>query len=116
MKFVPKYKITTASSQLPFSEGQIKEEKSSSSSPVNLKYGSPAKPDASDTAVTETTQGKTSGGSTSSSTVTAMEEPLSIKIEEKVSRKRRASDDSLDVSFVLFHVNSYTLYWHHSLI
>ena len=73
---------------------------------MNLKYGSPAKPDPSDTAVTEVKQSMTSGGSTSSSTVTAMEvEPLRIKVEDKVDRghperKRRASDDSLDVRFL----------------
>ena len=85
------------------SEGQIKEEKNDTSSPVNLKHGSPAKPDPSDTPMIEAKQSSTSGGST-----TAMDEPLIIKVEEKPShghpeRKRRASDDSIDVSNREFH-------------
>ena len=78
------------------SEGQIKEEKNDTSSPVNLKHGSPAKPDPSDTPMTEVKQSSTNS-------TTAMDEPLIIKVDEKPShghpeRKRRASDDSIDVS------------------
>ena len=78
------------------SEGQIKEEKNDTSSPVNLKHGSPSKPDPSDTPMTEVKQSSTNS-------TTAMDEPLIIKVDEKPShghpeRKRRASDDSIDVS------------------
>ena len=78
------------------SEGQIKEEKNDTSSPVNLKHGSPAKPDPSDIPMTEVKQSSTNS-------TTAMDEPLIIKVDEKPShghpeRKRRASDDSTDVS------------------
>lgn len=78
------------------SEGQIKEEKNDTSSPVNLKHGSPAKPDPSDTPMTEVKQSSTNS-------TAAMDEPLIIKVDEKPShghpeRKRRASDDSIDVS------------------
>ena len=78
------------------SEGQIKEEKNDTSSPVNLKHGRPAKPDPSDTPMTEVKQSSTNS-------TTAIDEPLIIKVDEKPShghpeRKRRASDDSIDVS------------------
>ena len=80
--------------------------------PSELKHGSPAKPDPSDTPMIETKQSSTGGGST-----TAMDEPLIIKVEEKPShghpeRKRRASDDSIDVSNRdFYYLLAWKLYW-----
>ncbi len=96
------------------SEGQIKEDKSGSSSPINLKHGSPAKPEPNDSTMTETKRSPGATRGATSTGTTPFEEPLSIKVEEKVGhgqghqaqgqsqghpeRKRRASDDSIDVS------------------